>query len=141
MEIAGRTPLHVAQAILNELLQGGPELEVGLSAKGDRVTVETVSGPANGTPLTLGPDSVIVASGGARGVTAQSLIHLAKQTHSRFVLLGRTPLTSEPAFCLGVSGESRPAPGVRRGCQIPRRIARPRGCCGEGRSGHRVARS
>jgi acyl transferase domain-containing protein/NADP-dependent 3-hydroxy acid dehydrogenase YdfG/acyl carrier protein len=105
IEIAGRTPLHVAQAILNELLQGGPELEVGLNARGERVTVETVSGPVSGTPLTLGPDSVIIASGGARGVTAQSLIHLAKQTHSRFVLLGRTPLADEPAFCKGISGE------------------------------------
>jgi acyl carrier protein/NAD(P)-dependent dehydrogenase (short-subunit alcohol dehydrogenase family) len=106
IEIAGRTPLHVAQALLNELLQGGPELEVGLSAKGERVTVETVSGPANGTPIQLGPDSVIIASGGARGVTAQSLIQLAKQTHSKFVLLGRTPLTDEPAFCEGVAGEA-----------------------------------
>ncbi|MDQ1472890.1 MAG: hypothetical protein QOJ99_4370 [Bryobacterales bacterium] len=106
IEVAGRTPLHVAQAILNELLQGGPELEVGLNAKGERVTLETISGPVTGTPLTLGPDSVIVASGGARGVTAQSLIHLATQTHSRFVLLGRTPLANEPAFCKGVSGET-----------------------------------
>jgi acyl transferase domain-containing protein/NADP-dependent 3-hydroxy acid dehydrogenase YdfG len=106
IEIAGRTPLHVAQAILNELLQGGPEREVGLNARGERVTVETISGPADGTPLPLGPDSVIVASGGARGVTAQSLIHLAKQTHSRFVLLGRTPLVDEPAFCHGVAGEA-----------------------------------
>jgi len=105
IEIAGRTPLHVAEALLNELLQGGSELEVGLNAKGERVTVETVSGPANGSPITLGPDSVIIASGGARGVTAQSLIQLAKQTHSKFVLLGRTPLTEEPAFCDGVAGE------------------------------------
>jgi acyl transferase domain-containing protein/acyl carrier protein/NADP-dependent 3-hydroxy acid dehydrogenase YdfG len=106
IEVAGRTPLLVAQAILNELMQGGTELEVGLSAKGERVTVETTSGPVNGTALTLGPDSVIVASGGARGVTAQSLINLAKQTHSRFVLLGRTPLVDEPSFCQGVAGES-----------------------------------
>jgi acyl transferase domain-containing protein/NADP-dependent 3-hydroxy acid dehydrogenase YdfG/acyl carrier protein len=106
IEVAGRTPLHVAQAILNELLQGGTELEVGLNAKGERVTVETVSGPVNGTALALGPDSVIVASGGARGVTAQSLITLAKQTHSRFVLLGRTPVVEEPSFCQGVAGES-----------------------------------
>ena len=106
VEIAGRTPLIVAQAILNELLQGGPETEVGLNAKGERVTVETTSGPAAGSAIALGPDSVIVASGGARGVTAQSLIHLAKQTHSRFVLLGRTPLADEPSFCNGVAGEN-----------------------------------
>ena len=109
IEIAGRTPLHIAQALLNELLQGGPELEVGLSAKGERTTLETISGPAAGTPLSLGPlgpDSVIIASGGARGVTAQSLLHLAKQTHSRFALLGRTPLTAEPSFCLGLTSEA-----------------------------------
>ena len=42
--------------------------------------------------MRLGPDDVIVASGGGRGVTAASMIELALATAARFVLLGRTPL-------------------------------------------------
>jgi NAD(P)-dependent dehydrogenase (short-subunit alcohol dehydrogenase family)/acyl carrier protein len=106
IEIAGRTPHFIAQALLDELLSGGPEKEVGLTAGGERFTVETSSGPASGSELTLGPDSVIVASGGARGVTAQSLVRLAQTTHSRFVLLGRTAADDEPAFCHGLSSEA-----------------------------------
>ena len=41
--------------------------------------------------------SVVVASGGGRGVTAAALIALAKATQARFVLLGPTALTEAPA--------------------------------------------
>ena len=47
-------------------------------------------------PRRIGPDSVIVATGGARGVTAAGLELLARQHRPRLVLLGRTPLDAEP---------------------------------------------
>ncbi len=106
IDLAGRTPHTIAQALLNELLNGGKELEVGLGARNERVAVETTFGPASGSDLGLAKDAVIVASGGARGVTAQSLIHLARRAGGRYVLLGRTPIADEPAFCAGKTTES-----------------------------------
>ena len=106
IDLAGRTPHTIAQALLNELLSGGKELEVGLGARNERAAVETTFGPASGSDLGLAKDAVIIASGGARGVTAQSLIHLARRAGGRYVLLGRTPLADEPSFCAGKNTEA-----------------------------------
>jgi NAD(P)-dependent dehydrogenase (short-subunit alcohol dehydrogenase family) len=56
-------------------------------------------------PMPLGPDDVIVASGGGRGVTAATIIELARATGARFVLLGRSPLDPEPAACAGADDD------------------------------------
>ncbi|MEM6959493.1 MAG: SDR family NAD(P)-dependent oxidoreductase, partial [Myxococcota bacterium] len=54
-----------------------------------------------------GAGDVVVASGGARGVTASSLIALAATTQCRLVLLGRTPLEAEdPAFAAAADDAS-----------------------------------
>jgi len=55
--------------------------------------------PVDVTPgvLPLGSGDVVVVSGGGRGVTAAATIELARSTGSTFVLLGRSPLTDEPA--------------------------------------------
>jgi NAD(P)-dependent dehydrogenase (short-subunit alcohol dehydrogenase family) len=42
-------------------------------------------------------DSVVVVSGGARGVTAACLLELARRYRPRLLILGRTVLTEEPA--------------------------------------------
>src|SRR5262249_36265769 len=47
-----------------------------------------------------------VASGGARGVTAETLVELAKRTKCRIVLLGRTALAEEPASCRGLATDA-----------------------------------
>jgi len=56
--------------------------------------------------MPLEPGDVVVASGGARGVTAATLIELARQARPYLVLLGRTPLAEEPAACRGVEGDA-----------------------------------
>jgi len=38
------------------------------------------------------PDTVVLVSGGARGITAQCVIKLAHHTPCKFILLGRTPI-------------------------------------------------
>ncbi len=38
------------------------------------------------------PDTVVLVSGGARGITAQSVIKLAQHIACKFILLGRTPV-------------------------------------------------
>lgn len=63
-------------------------------------------------PVTRGPvgrvssSSVWVASGGARGVTATTLLALAKATRPALLLLGRTPLAPEPTGLAAATDEA-----------------------------------
>lgn len=106
LERSGRTPRELAQALVRELLHGGPELEVGLHADTRRITLRSEPAPvcadASFRPV-VRSDSVIVASGGARGVTAATLVALAEEAAPRFVLLGRTPLAEEPESYRGLA--------------------------------------
>jgi acyl transferase domain-containing protein/NADP-dependent 3-hydroxy acid dehydrogenase YdfG len=88
----------IAAAVVDELLTGGSTLDVGLRADGTRWTladVEAPAAPGPGVPVT--PDSVLVVSGGARGVTATALRALAAG-RPRMLLIGRTALADEPGF-------------------------------------------
>ncbi len=99
--VQNRAPEHIANALLDELLAGGPEQEIELAADGSRYAPELIEtgwdsfDPALRAQLPANP--VIVATGGARGVTAACLQELAKTLRPRFVLFGRTPLADEPA--------------------------------------------
>ena len=108
LERAGRTPAQLAEALIKELWSGGLEIEVGLKASGERSTLATVERPVGEQEATtrIDADSVIVVSGGARGVTAASVIALAKKTQARFVLLGRTALKPEPELFEGKQSEA-----------------------------------
>ncbi|WP_437624330.1 SDR family NAD(P)-dependent oxidoreductase [Sorangium sp. So ce1151] len=106
VERGGQTAGEIAEAIATELLSGGVELEIGLRADGRRTTLLSVRQDAQPGPLPLGPSDVVVASGGARGVTAATLIALARASRARFALLGRTALEDDPAACRGADGEA-----------------------------------
>ncbi|MBO2446351.1 SDR family oxidoreductase [Actinomadura barringtoniae] len=99
---AERTSGELAEAITAELLRGGPLLDVGLRSDGTRVTPRPRPAelePAQPEPAgrgRIGPDSVMVVTGGARGVTAAALIELARVCKPRLALLGRTELADEP---------------------------------------------
>ncbi len=101
-----RAPAEVAAAIVDELLQGGNDLDVGLAADGTRVVLQSVPEVAQPEVLPLQDGAVIVASGGARGVTAATLIALAAHGAYRFALLGRTPLAEESALTLAASDDA-----------------------------------
>jgi NAD(P)-dependent dehydrogenase (short-subunit alcohol dehydrogenase family) len=106
-ERGNRTSAAVADAIVRELLQGGSTVDVGLRADGRRTTIEAVPVPVEADPGTrIGPRSVIVATGGARGVTAEALRALARAHRPRLVLVGRTPLAEEPAYLAGGTDEA-----------------------------------
>jgi malonyl CoA-acyl carrier protein transacylase/NADP-dependent 3-hydroxy acid dehydrogenase YdfG len=92
---AGR-PEGVAEAIVAELLTGGGAGTVGLRADGTRTVPDLVPSPVGVSVPRIGPRSVVVATGGARGVTAAALRMLAGRYRPRMVLLGRTPLVAEP---------------------------------------------
>jgi acyl carrier protein len=103
----GRSPDEVADALCAELLSGGVEREVGLPVEGTRVVLQTVPAPLPAlSPLPLDSQSVVVVSGGARGVTAACVIELARAARCRFLLLGRTPMEDEPACCHGVESDA-----------------------------------
>jgi NAD(P)-dependent dehydrogenase (short-subunit alcohol dehydrogenase family) len=96
-----------AHAIIGELLTGGPELEVGLHADGRRTTLLAIPTPARvDAAWPVGKGDVIVASGGARGVTAATLIALCREVQPRLVLLGRSEQVEETSATHGLEGQA-----------------------------------
>jgi acyl carrier protein len=107
VELGARAADAVAEAIERELFTGGPDRDVGLAADGRRLVLESVPARAiQPGPVRVDASSVIVATGGARGVTAACLIALARRARCAFALLGRTALEDEPAAVVGVEGEA-----------------------------------
>ena len=120
LERGGRSPEDLAEAITCELLGGGAEVEVGLHTDGRRTTPRSVlSAIPSATSLPLDRDSVVVCSGGARGVTAATMIALAQRTGAKMVLLGRTKLGDEPAACADANDE----PSLKRALMMAAKAA------------------
>lgn len=89
---------RVASAIAAELLSGDAEPDVVLRADGSRAAWSMRPGPVltpSGSRGTIGPESVIVVTGGGRGVTAACARALASAYRPRIALIGRTPLADE----------------------------------------------
>ncbi len=97
----------VAVALVAELFTGGTTLEVGLHADGRRTTLTAEKATVTRAEVpSIDAQSVVVASGGARGVTAAALIALAQAKQPRFVLLGRTAIDPEPENLKGIVEET-----------------------------------
>ena len=97
--IDGCSSADIAQTLFKELVAGGPELEVGLLFHGERITLlsKPVIKDAGIASAPLTKDSVVLVSGGARGVTAACLNALLQRTPAKLAILGRTPLKDEQA--------------------------------------------
>jgi acyl transferase domain-containing protein/NAD(P)-dependent dehydrogenase (short-subunit alcohol dehydrogenase family) len=102
----GLPPDEAAAALVDELFLTGP-VEVGIGRAG-RCTPVLVSAPlaaVSGTPFDAG--EVIVVSGGARGVTAEAALALARAFRPTLVLLGRSPEPApEPDWLAGLTAEA-----------------------------------
>lgn len=90
------TELPPADVLLEELTASGP-VEIGYRA-GRRLQIQTrrieLSEPnLERSPLTA--DSTVIVTGGAKGITAAIVTELAKRVPARFVLLGRSALSTE----------------------------------------------
>jgi acyl transferase domain-containing protein/NAD(P)-dependent dehydrogenase (short-subunit alcohol dehydrogenase family) len=94
-----------AAAIVQALVAGGPAadpVEMGL-APDARFHLELVPAPYREGPLDLPPGAVVVATGGARGVTAEALLALAREVKPVCLILGRSPLPCpEPEWMSGL---------------------------------------
>ncbi len=106
LERGGNSSEVLAKSLADELLLGGPELDVGLPVDGRRLVLDSVRVPVAVGASPWRDGDVVVASGGARGGTAATLIELATQAKLRFVLLGRTALVAEPPCVTGILGDA-----------------------------------
>ncbi|MDD3000742.1 MAG: SDR family NAD(P)-dependent oxidoreductase, partial [Candidatus Riflebacteria bacterium] len=83
-------------------------MEVGLS-KNSRIKIEEIEAELredDRCPANFRNSDVIVVTGGARGVTAETAIAFAEKYKSTMVLIGRSPLPKEePAWLRGLSDE------------------------------------
>jgi len=87
-----------AERIVEELLNGGNSPCVGLGPQGRLVPAQDLvqlSSSSKNRPAITG-DSVLLVTGGARGVTAECVIALARETGARLALVGRSALTDWP---------------------------------------------
>ncbi|MDQ4020925.1 MAG: SDR family oxidoreductase [Actinomycetota bacterium] len=87
-------PIHIAGYLLGELLTPDAPAAVGYTT-GERVTLRLTSAPLSSDRVpefTLGMGSVVLLTGGARGITAQVALGLARAGGGHLELVGRTPL-------------------------------------------------
>ncbi|HEY9721519.1 MAG TPA: SDR family oxidoreductase, partial [Oscillatoriaceae cyanobacterium] len=97
--------IDAANAVVDELFLAGP-IEVGISPRGRvQLELEEAIAPAAGATPHLAPGDLVIVSGGARGVTAESALALASAYRPTLVLLGRTPLSDEPDWLAGLTDE------------------------------------
>lgn len=93
-------PEMLVSQILQELTAAATELETGIRS-GMRVRLDIRQDPLSNDQLgniDLDPQSVLLITGGARGITGRIAIALARETGGRFVLVGRSHLPAdEPA--------------------------------------------
>jgi NAD(P)-dependent dehydrogenase (short-subunit alcohol dehydrogenase family) len=89
-------PEALASRLVAELADGDGPVEVGY-ADSQRVTLQCAPAPLeghNGSPP-LDPQSTILVTGGARGITAAIALELARRYRPRLALVGRAPLPAE----------------------------------------------
>ncbi|KAF0174681.1 MAG: polyketide synthase family protein [Limisphaerales bacterium] len=97
---------ELANQITEEIFRAGP-IEVGLFG-GQRYSLEIETAPALDNPApALQRGDLVVVTGGARGVTATSVLELARRHQPRFLLLGRSTLPdAEPHWLTGLTSEA-----------------------------------
>jgi acyl transferase domain-containing protein/NAD(P)-dependent dehydrogenase (short-subunit alcohol dehydrogenase family) len=96
----------LANQITEEIFRTGP-IEVGLFG-GQRYSLEIETAPVLDNPApALQRGDLVVVTGGARGVTATSVLELAHRHQPRFLLLGRSTLpAAEPHYLAGLTSEA-----------------------------------
>lgn len=106
---ASATADLVAEKLFSELCCRDGLIEAGYRA-GERLTLRSIPAPLSPIPdaIRLDRDSVVLVTGGARGITAEISLELAAAWGSKFILLGRSPLPPErePADIAGLDDKA-----------------------------------
>jgi NAD(P)-dependent dehydrogenase (short-subunit alcohol dehydrogenase family)/acyl carrier protein len=104
---ADRSPADIARIVAEEMNSPNQNSALIVRAGGERAVLQDIEKPIQSEPdnSLLSGNPVIVASGGARGVTAACLLAAAKVAPLRVALLGRTPVASEPSETAGVADD------------------------------------
>lgn len=90
------TAKEIAELLFTQIKTGFTDLECGLQTNNKAITTSLNSLPFIAEKnLRLEKNAIIIASGGARGITAACLLALAKQQPIHIILLGRTALKEE----------------------------------------------
>ncbi|MCP2335772.1 type I polyketide synthase [Actinomadura rupiterrae] len=107
------SPRAIALRLLAEMLAPGEPVVVGHDGDVRRglSVVRAELPPVRSATPGLGPDGVVLLTGGARGITARIALELARTTGCRVELLGRTP---EPAAEDPELADAPDRPALRR---------------------------
>ncbi len=102
-------PGAIARSLLRELTTDDPQVVVGFARGGARTALRVVPAEldhvlasaqldisAAARVAGLGPDSVVLLTGGARGITSRVAVELARVTGCHIELIGRTQAPSGP---------------------------------------------
>ncbi len=101
-----RTEDEAAAAIVEEMFLAGP-VEVGLALEQRRTLERAVESLKPGAFSPFQAGDLIVVSGGARGVTAEVAVALARSFQATLLLLGRTPEPGpEPTWLASLESEA-----------------------------------
>jgi NAD(P)-dependent dehydrogenase (short-subunit alcohol dehydrogenase family)/acyl carrier protein len=124
---ASEPAARAAQRIVSELDVEGP-VEIGYYGA-RRVTLAARQVPltADGAPAALGAESVVLLTGGARGITSEIAAELARRHRPALLLAGLTalPREPEPSHTAALEGSALKAiitSELRKGQQTPRPV-------------------
>ena len=97
VDLSPTAPEEAATRLLDELLAGDGIIEVGYRS-GERMRLSLAPVPLDERPEgePLDADSVVLVTGGARGITAAVALTLAERYRPTLVLVGRTPRRRGP---------------------------------------------
>jgi acyl transferase domain-containing protein/NAD(P)H-dependent flavin oxidoreductase YrpB (nitropropane dioxygenase family) len=110
IDFDGSQPANlIADWLLEELAFQDGELEVG-RRPGQRMYLRTRSAPVNRLvtdQVKLTSDSVVLVTGGAKGITSAVAIEIARRYRPTLILIGRSPLppVNESSATEGIAGE------------------------------------
>lgn len=106
LQRAARSSEDLAEILAEEIVTGGPDLDVGLTSDGKRRILRSREEQVDQGKAALSDGDLVVCTGGARGVTAATMLGMAARQKLKFALLGRTRLEQEPSCCVGVEGDA-----------------------------------
>jgi acyl transferase domain-containing protein/NAD(P)H-dependent flavin oxidoreductase YrpB (nitropropane dioxygenase family)/NAD(P)-dependent dehydrogenase (short-subunit alcohol dehydrogenase family) len=106
VDLASADAAEAAAWLEDELFAADGAVEVGYR-DGGRIVPELVAAPTAGRRGTspLDADSVVLVTGGARGITAEVAVALAQRHRPMLVLVGRTEAVEEDAATAGLRDE------------------------------------